>query len=403
MKNVMHNNKLQAYKPIPKFLVLPTTNCQASCSYCFGPHYNGKTMESSTLEKTAQWMGWLVTELTMVHDDAPPVFVVFHGGEPLLAGHDFFKEALEVFKQCLEPTTVLFSVISNLWLFDDEYGKLFRESKTSLAFSIDGPEEITDAQRGAGYYKRAMQGYESAKKWGLNPVAVCTFTRQSAKRVDEVFEFFSMHNLDFQFKVVVPDLDGHLSENQLLSSRDHVALIDRLIDLYLQPNTMINISSIKSLFQSLINRQGGSYIAGDCLGKQIAISPEGEIYHCQRFVGHDQYRLSHVDEMPSFTKLSSSRIWQKYSSRIRAIETECAGCHNQEVCKGGCPYNALTKNNGSFNGNPRDILCEAYDMILDRLAEKISSCAFSKPAFPGATDKNHPEQRFRRFLSRIRC
>jgi len=57
----------------------------------------------------------------------------------------------------------------------------------SLGTSLDGPEEINDAQRGAGYFARTMAGFERARAHGIDVGAICTFTAQSVEHVPRDF------------------------------------------------------------------------------------------------------------------------------------------------------------------------------------------------------------------------
>ena len=68
------------------FMILPTENCQASCNYCFGPHTNGTVMMEEVFQATLDW-------ISMINGKGE-VDITFHGGEPLLAGIDFYKMAL---------------------------------------------------------------------------------------------------------------------------------------------------------------------------------------------------------------------------------------------------------------------------------------------------------------------
>ena len=97
---------------------------------------------------------------------------------------------------------------SNLWLLDDETCELFREHRVSIGTSLDGPEAVNDAQRGAGYFARTMAGIETARRNGLSAGIICTFTRRSAPHYREVFEFFAGQGLGFSVHAAVCGLDA---------------------------------------------------------------------------------------------------------------------------------------------------------------------------------------------------
>ena len=148
-------------------MLLPTLACPASCSYCFGPHEGGGVMGRETLAAVVEWQRARAAEEAV--DGGPSdgreavggagardgeLDITFHGGEPLLAGAAWYRTALPLLREGLAPRRVRFTVQSNLWLLDDGLCELFAESDVALGTSLDGPEPITDAQRGAGYFAR---------------------------------------------------------------------------------------------------------------------------------------------------------------------------------------------------------------------------------------------------------
>jgi len=83
------------------------------------------------------------------------VHFTFHGGEPLLAGYDFYKQALEKLSKL--PNLEGFSLQSNIWLLTEELIDLFLKYNVVVSTSIDGPKEINDYQRGEGYFDKTME------------------------------------------------------------------------------------------------------------------------------------------------------------------------------------------------------------------------------------------------------
>ncbi len=70
---------------------------------------------------------------------------------------------------------------TNLWRMTPEIAGILAEYHVPLGSSIDGPEEITDSQRGTGYFEKTMRGYEIAKAHGLQVRFICTFTNKSVE------------------------------------------------------------------------------------------------------------------------------------------------------------------------------------------------------------------------------
>ncbi|HEX7491685.1 MAG TPA: radical SAM protein, partial [Candidatus Limnocylindrales bacterium] len=188
---------------MPQHLMLvPTLACPASCAYCFGPHAGGKTMGRETLEAVVEWQRRLGSGVT----GSGPLHITFHGGEPLIPGAAWYREALPLLRDGLAPRRVGFSAQTNLWLLTDELCELFQEFGVSLGTSLDGPEAINDAQRGVGYFAKTMAGIGRARAHGIEAGAICTFTAQSASHAAEIFDFFVGEGLNFSIHAAMPAL-----------------------------------------------------------------------------------------------------------------------------------------------------------------------------------------------------
>lgn len=355
--------------PMPNILVLPTLNCQASCSYCFGPHKHSPVMSEEAVQETAKWIDEL-TKQAQFYTPAQKVNIIFHGGEPLLAGYGFYENALRTFTENIGKQ-VRFSMLSNLWALDKRLIEIFKQYEVTVAASVDGPQDINDRQRGAGYFKRTMAGLQKLRDMDIPVFAICTFTPLSAPKADEIFDFFLEQKLDFQFKTVVEPFEINGRCVDILSYEEHLKLIDRLLQRFLQHAGQIRVKSLERLIRSIVTRENAMYIAGNCLGKQLAVDPQGDIYHCQRFVGMKKYQWSSVAQYPSMEQLVSTPGYCAYSQRMDRVREECSGCSYFDICAGGCAYNAFTNQARKGTESFRDPACSAYKGILDNIVGLI--------------------------------
>jgi len=187
-------------------MIIPSYSCPASCAYCFAPQKNAPVMSEEILLKTLEGVKAIISE-----EKKRSINIIFHGGEPLAAGEDFFRKALPLISDYFHPLQVRISLQTNLWLLTEELCRLFLEYGVSLGTSLDGPEEINDRQRGQGYFEKTMKGIELARSSGLNVGAICTFTGDSVRYGDEIFNFFLSQGLDFTIHEAVPAI---FSENE---------------------------------------------------------------------------------------------------------------------------------------------------------------------------------------------
>ena len=134
------------------------------------------------------------------------VTFTFHGGEPLLAGADFYRQALPLLAHELKELNPDFAMQTNLWRMTPEIAEVLAEYHVPIGSSIDGPEDITDSQRGDGYFGRTMKGYEIAIANGLQVRFICTFTNKSVKHREEIFNFFKEKGFVLKLHPALPSL-----------------------------------------------------------------------------------------------------------------------------------------------------------------------------------------------------
>ena len=351
-------------------MLVPSLACPAGCAYCFGPHVGGEVMGRKTIDAVVRWQRMLACDGP---DAEGALEITFHGGEPLVPGIDFYRMALPALRDGLAPRRVRFALQSNLWLLTDELCELFAQYGVSLGTSLDGPEAINDAQRGVGYYARTMAGIERARDHGLTPGAICTFTAQSAPHADEVYDFFLAEGLSFSLHAALPSLRYPAVGRWALPPQAHGELLVHLLDRYLDNLTRIRISTLDSMARSVSAGQGGICTFGDCLGRYLAVGPDGAIYPCQRFAGMADYSIGNVADCPSAGDMAGTSVWQAFAAREAQIAQSCGDCSALAVCRGGCPYNALV--DGDLAG--RDPHCTAYKAAFENISERALSEVFA--------------------------
>jgi uncharacterized protein len=336
------------------------------------------------------------------HNGSPPgngaLEITFHGGEPLVPGARWYREALPLLRDGLAPRKVRFAAQSNLWLLTDELCDLFREYGVSLGTSLDGPEAVNDVQRGAGYFAKTMAGIERARAHGIDVGVICTFTAQSVPHAQEIFDFFVREGLNFSVHAALPSLRCPEADPRLeadawsITPEAHGELLVGLLDRYLENLTKVRISTLDSMARSVSAGRGGICTFGECLGGYLAVGPDGAIYPCQRFAGMEEYRVGDVARRPSLEELQASPVWREFRAREEHVKEACGDCAYFGFCKGGCPYNALVGSGGSLAPTARDPHCASYRRTFDTITERAMAEMFSLENLDAVVEQPDPER-----------
>ena len=319
-------------------------------------------MSADIVDKTLDFMVRIVDE-SKPHE----IKVTFHGGEPLMAGHTIWHRILDGVASRFGSLKPRLAIQSNLWFLDDAFCRLFRKHKVEIGTSLDGPEEITDHQRGPGYFARTMQSIRQAKSFGMTVGCIATFTPASLHRWREVFDFFLGERISFSVHPAVPSL-GDLSSAFALSPAQYASLLIQMLDYYVNHRQELTVSSLDQMCQGLGSGEGKVCTFRDCLGMFLAIDPLGDIYSCQRFAGRPQHRLGTVNDQPTLGTLLSSPVAKRLACRQQSIRKICHRCIHLNYCTGGCPYNAWAGNNPD---RVKDPYCEAYSRVFDHIQRRL--------------------------------
>ncbi len=349
-------------------MLVPTLGCPSNCSYCWSSEEGSPIMSIETIEEVVKW-------LKNFRDDG--VTFTFHGGEPLLAGAEFYKKALPLLSEGLSHLKPAFALQTNLWKLTPELARVLAEYDIPIGSSIDGPRELNDLQRGEGYFDKTMQGYKIARENGLTVRFITTFTSYSIEFKEDIFNFFLDNGLTLKLHPALPSLRGENPGKWALDPEKYGELLIYLLDKYLENMDKIEVMNIDHLCKCVFTGMGSVCTFVDCMGNTFAVGPDGSIYPCYRFVGMPEYVMGNVYDHPGIEDLAKSDAWKLMHEFKEYVDRECKECTYIKYCRGGCPYNAIVPTEGKINGV--DPHCTAYKMIFKEINDRANKELFESP------------------------
>ena len=346
-------------------MLIPSLGCPAHCSYCWSSEAGSPKMNIDTVKEAVAWLKDFKKD---------QITITFHGGEPLLGGVDFYRQALPLISEGLVHLKPTFAMQSNLWLLTPELADILAKYNVPIGTSIDGPESLNDSQRGDGYFKKTMRGYELAKAHGLQVRFICTFTGESVKQKEEIFRFFLTNGFVMKLHPALPSLRSENPKQWALEPVAYGELLVFLLDKYLENMGRIEIMNINDLCRCVSTRRGSVCTFADCMGSTFAIGPDGSIYPCYRFVGMDEWVMGHVRDRPSAETLANTFAGKRMQAYKEFVDISCRECSHIRYCRGGCPYNAIVPTGGEIRGV--DPHCVAYKRIFDEMNNRLNKEMF---------------------------
>lgn len=181
---------------IQQVIVQPTSGCNLNCAYCYVPN---RRDYSRMQDETVNAVTAKVLQSEFVRDE---VEFVWHAGEPLTAGIQFYERAVDAIhrhntrniavKNCLQTNGVL---------VDDRWLKFFADNGFIIGISIDGPAFLHDRNRvnwsRRGSHRDTMRGFKMLRDCGLSPGVICVLTRESLCYPTEIFSYFLRHGVGY--------------------------------------------------------------------------------------------------------------------------------------------------------------------------------------------------------------
>jgi len=348
-------------------MIIPTLGCPGRCKYCWSSEEGSPVMSVDTVRDIVSWLKGISRDR---------VTFTFHGGEPLLAGAAFYRDVLPMLAGELSHMNPDFAMQTNLWRMTPEIAEVLAQYHVPIGSSIDGPEEITDSQRGDGYYDKCIKGYEIAKSAGLTVRFICTFTNKSVKQREEIFGFFKERGFVLKLHPALPSLRSENPKEWALEPEEYGELLVYLLDKALENIGKVEVMNINDLCRCVFTRRGSVCTYVDCMGSTFAIGPDGSIYPCYRFVGMQEWVMANVRNKPTLEQLMESEPGKRMTAFAKYVDTACKDCSHIKYCRGGCPYNAIAPSGGSLDGV--DPHCTAYKRIFDEISERLNNEMFDE-------------------------
>ncbi|MFI5330114.1 MAG: radical SAM protein [Desulfobaccales bacterium] len=339
-----------------------TRNCNLACGYCFQEH-SGGIIGLSTVETILRRViahNLAVDPLTKV------IQIYWHGGEPLLAGLDFFRAIIRLEAQYPELSFEN-RIQTNGTLMSADMARLLAENQFQVGFSLDGPKEIHDRYRcfrgsRSGSFDAARRGIECYRGCaGADRVAViAVVTRASIDRAFDLFEFFKELRAEVQLDIydvrwldTIPEAGEVSGLSDLAPLPEEVGrFLIELFDLWFwdqerQVDFKELRQEVKMILQPEINL-GDPFHKKRCDFRRLIFAPNGRVFSCDQWVNDEKTALGDIHQDSLETILTNKAVlWEKIKQRIRRSgkHIACGGCEWGRQCGGGCltcmKYNAM--------------------------------------------------------------
>ena len=348
--------------------------CNMRCRYCFYADEASRRAVADYGRMRSDTMQQLIRRAFLYAEGS--VSFAFQGGEPTLAGIDFYRDFVaEADRQNTRRLPVAYALQTNGLLLDDALCAFLSERGFLVGVSVDGAAETHDACRrdagGAGTYDRAMAGIRALQKHGVEYNILCVVTAAAAAQPAACWQSLAAHRC-LQFIPCIDGLDGEKHDFSLSPAAYGQFLIDTFAcyERAWQIGAPISERRFDNYLTLLMGGQPEACGMGGVCGRYFMVEADGGVYPCD-FYGLDGWRLGSV-QADSFRKLEKSERYQRFHAESRVLPPSCQTCRWLGLCKGGCRRDREPFAAGVPSENR---LCEGYRMFFDACFPRMQALA----------------------------
>ena len=349
--------------------------CNMRCKYCYyldkAALYNNHQpqMSDELLENYIR--------ANIEGNNSPIIAFAWHGGEPLLAGKEFFRKAVALQQKYAEGRTVENSIQTNGLLVDDEWCAIFRDNNFLVGVSIDGPESIHDAHRvdagGEPTFARVMRGIERLYRNRVEYNTLTTVNIHSEGRGAEVYNFLRGISIFMQFLPVAELLcDGRIQSPEAqkaaiapwsVSARGFGEFMCDIFDIWVKKDVGRRyVQLFDATLALMVGVQPSVCSLCETCGSGLTVEHNGDVYCCDHFV-YPEYKIGniHTDRLADLAYCDQQ--FEFGVAKRALLPRECRHCKFYNLCHGECPkHRFIDDNRGEYGKN---YLCEGYKLFFE--------------------------------------
>jgi len=367
--------------------------CSLSCTYCYYAQADklrsigggkGMVMSDATLEALIRGL--------VEASDVPEIHICWHGGEPLLAGLDFYRRAVALQARHCPPGRRFVNALQTSGLgLDADWARFLREHDFLVGLSIDGPKFLHDRCRrdrmGRSRFAATLGAVQLLERFD---VAVNSLTAVGAHNFEhgaKTYRFLKQLGFTFmQFIPVVERLDatGRPSAPPGPAGGEPSAdppapwsvpadgfgrFLCDVFDIWSRHDRdRISVQNFDLLLRSMLGLPSGLCVFAPRCGDCVALEADGGLYACDHYV-YPRYRLGDLAEsgLASLVDRPLQRDFVRWKQE--SLPADCATCEFRLACHGGCPKHRFRT---AERGHPGNYLCPSYRMFFGHAAPRLA-------------------------------
>ena len=328
-----------------QLLIKPVgADCNLACEYCFYkraaalyPGETGRPMPDDVLEQMTS------SYLQLRFDTS---IFSWQGGEPTLAGLDFFRKVAELQKRYgAEGQNIGNAFQTNAVLIDDEWAKFLAEHDFLVGVSLDGPPEIHDRYRrthtGSGSAEKVLAAIEHLKRHAASFNILTLVTQANVDQARSVYRWLVAQG--FRYLKFIPclerDAEGDRAEYAIKPGQYGKFLCEVFDEWCDNGFPHISVRTFDSMVNYYVTGVPAVCIFSESCDAYILVERNGDVYPCDFFV-FPEWKLGNVMDK-DIDRFIVCGLKQKFAKQKSDLCKGCERCEWKLMCWGGCMKDRL--------------------------------------------------------------
>lgn len=308
----------------------PTYSCNVRCKHCnVGDKKSlGKKV---TPEEVVHYLSRFLAFLDYIGEECNAIDLVWHGGEPMTMGPDFYRKVNELLQRNFPHITFIHGMQTNLLLYSSSWKDVFSNifcGRIGTSYDFFSTIRPYSEETFLKVFKKYQDDLSSSS------VVICILSKENEPYVEEIIEKSKNHG--FWVKLNKLYIIGDAEKNNLtgfqLTLQEYFKCLKRAVEYYLKCGypfyPYAYFLEDRQSFQRIRCDFGGL-----CIDSVFYINPFGDLYKCAVAEEYNLFKFGNL------LKDDLNQIVYKYS-KLKAITYllpgDCLSCDISTLCGGGC-------------------------------------------------------------------
>ncbi|MEI6807807.1 MAG: anaerobic sulfatase maturase [bacterium] len=390
---------LQAAIPFHLMAKPAGPRCNMACEYCFYNEKNAMFQDGEAWRMPDAVLDAYIRQVAEAMP-GPEVQYAFQGGEPTLAGLDFFRRVVELAGKYAAGRRISYALQTNGLLLDDEWCEFLAENNFLVGISIDGPKWIHDRHRkdrkGGTHFEDVLGAVERMKKYNVQFNILTVVNRLNARHGLEVYRFLKGLNVQhMQFIPLVerrsdpksvipglelgapPDLEGKGEPLPVMPwsvrPEEFGEFLCQIFDEWVRNDVgSVFVQTFEVALGAWMGLGSGMCVYAERCGRALILEHNGDVYACDHYV-YPSYLRGNILGKHLRDIVDSPEQIRFGNDKTDRLPQCCRECRWLSACRGACPKHRFMRAKGGEWG--LNYLCAGHKRFFAHVDPHLKTLA----------------------------